>query len=179
MNIRVFAVLLATLGFVRAPAAPSILFNICAESTTWTRPTPEVQAKIWNMARYRGFNHDAYGTEDFIVVDDPLSASGAYDRMNLSGLWTEAPFHDKCDTDPNNRHNGDEWIEVWVLLHRVTQVTQENNTYTVTVEPTGKGFQFVDFRRMNPSVVLQFVAPDGRELERWESLPPRPARRVR
>src|SRR5262249_23669387 len=108
-----------------------------------------------------------------------LSGSGFYDRMNLSGLWTEAPFHYRCGNDPNDRRNGDEWIEVEVLLHRVTQVTHENNTYTVTVEPTGKGFQFVYFRRMNPSVVLRFVTPDGRELEKWESLPPRPARRVR
>jgi hypothetical protein len=99
---------LLMLLFASPLVAETIPFDICDESTTWVRPSPQVQAKIWNMSRYRGFNHDAYGTEDFTIVDDPLSGSGFYDRMNLSGLWTEAPFHDKCDTEPNNRRNGDE-----------------------------------------------------------------------
>ena len=49
----------------------------------------------------------------------------------------------------------------------------DNNTYTITVEPTGRGFQFVFIRRLNPSVVMRFVTPDGKELEKWdESAPP-------
>jgi hypothetical protein len=93
--------------------------------------------------------------------------------MNLSGLWTEAPFNNKCDKDPNNRRNGYEWIEIWSLLHRVTQVTHADNTYTITVEPTVSGFQFGYIRRLNPSAVLRFVTLDGKELERWdESEPP-------
>jgi hypothetical protein len=69
--------------------------------------------------------------------------------------------------------NGSQWIEVWVLLHRVTQVTRQNNTYTITVEPVGRGFQSIFIRRMNPSAVLRFVTPDGGVLEVWdESAPP-------
>jgi hypothetical protein len=157
----------------------AIPFDICAESTTWTRPSPDVQAKIWNKGQYEGFgrNADAW-THDFIFIDDPLSASGDYHLRNLSGLWTDPLPLNKCETD-NNRRSGNEWIEVCVLLHRVTQVQHEANTYTVTVEPTGSGFQFVYFRRMSPSVVLRFVKQNGTELDRWESLPPRQARPVR
>jgi hypothetical protein len=108
-----------------------------------------------------------------------LSASGPYHLRNLSGLWTDPPPANKCDRDQNNRRNGNDWLEVWSLLHRATQVTHEDNTYTITVEPMGKGFQFVYFRRMNPSLVLRFITADGTELDRWESLPPRPARPVR
>ena len=43
-----------------------------------------------------------------------------------------------------------------------------SNTYTVIVEPAGKGFQFVFIRRLNPSAVLRFVTPAGLELERWD-----------
>jgi hypothetical protein len=161
-------------------SAQSIPFDVCAESATWTRPSPNVQAKIWNDGRYSGWGRINYAwTHDFIVIDDPLSASGAYHLRNLSGLWTDPPPANKCDSDVNNRRNGDQWIEAWVLLHRVTYVTRENNTYTVTVEPVGKGFQFVYFRRMSPSAVLRFVTQDGTELDRWEFLPPRPARPVR
>jgi hypothetical protein len=149
----------------------TIPFEICAESRTWTRPSPEVQAKIWNMGIYDGFGRAAYEwTHNFIVLDDPLSASGDYHLRNLSGLWTEPPPVNKCDQ--NNRRNGNEWIEVSLLLHRVTQVTHTGNSYTITVEPSGKGFQFVYIHRLNPSAVLRFVTPDGKELEVWDEFAP-------
>jgi len=77
--------------FLTAPiAAEPIPFDICAESTTWVRPSPEVQAKIWNMRRYEGLPHDPYEwTHNFLIV--PNSASIAYDLRNLSGLWTATP----------------------------------------------------------------------------------------
>src|SRR2546425_2026357 len=34
-------------------SAQPVPFDICAESTTWVRPSPEVQAKIWNDGRYK------------------------------------------------------------------------------------------------------------------------------
>jgi len=102
----------------------------------------------------------------------PDSASIAYQLMNVSGLWTVAPEpFNKCPdkTGPN----GSDWIEVWVLLHRVINLQRHNNTYTFTVEPAGRGFQSVFIRRLNPVVVLRFLTPDGKELEKWdESAPP-------
>jgi hypothetical protein len=95
--------------------------------------------------------------------------------MNEAGLWTApSDIFNKCYSDEYHRRNGYEWIEVWVLLHRVRRITHDANTYTITVEPVGKGFQFVYIRRLNPSVVLRFVTPDGAVLEVWdESAPPR------
>lgn len=53
------------------------------------------------------------------------------------------------------------------------QVTQADNSYTITVESSGKGFQFVQIHRMNPSAVLRFATPNGKELEVWDkSAPP-------
>ena len=78
--------------------------------------------------------------------------------MNESGLWTAAPgTFSKCYSP---RPEGREWIEVWSLLHQVKEVRHDNNTYTITVEPRGKGFQFVYIRRLNPSAVVRFVTPD-------------------
>jgi hypothetical protein len=167
--------ILITLSLSQPLAAQSIPFDICAESTTWMRPSPEVQAKIWNDPRYSGFGRTDYAwTHDFIVIDVPESASGHYHLRNLSGLWTEPPgVLDKCYSDRNGRLNGYEWIELWILLHRVIHVVHDNNTYTITVEPARRGFQSVFIRRLNPSAVLRFVTPQGKELEVWdESAPP-------
>jgi hypothetical protein len=55
----------------------------------------------------------------------------------------------------------------------VKEIQHDNNTYTITVEPTGGGFQSIMFRRLNPRAVLRLVTPDGKELERRdESAPP-------
>ena len=53
MTIRAYVMLVCALLLAKPLAAESIPFEVCAESTTWTRPTPEVQAKIWNDARYK------------------------------------------------------------------------------------------------------------------------------
>src|SRR5437667_1337556 len=107
MSIRALAVLLVTLAFARPLAAQSIPFDVCAESTTWERPAVEVQAKIWNDPRYfvlppntplgsRITRNDYVWTHNFIVMDDPLSASGEYHLRNLTGLWTEPPPFNNC-----------------------------------------------------------------------------------
>lgn len=124
------------------------------------------------MGRYEGFAHDPYEwTHNFLFV--PNSASIAYDLRNLSGLWTAPPPGPCRSAEMNPQQREYEWIEVWVLLHRVTQIRHDDNTYTITVAPTGAGFQSIMFRRLNPSAVLRFVTPQGKELEVWdESAPP-------
>jgi len=47
------------------------------------------------------------------------------------------------------------------------------DSYPWLHEPVKKGFQIIRFRRLNPSVVVRFVTPEGKELQRWdESAPP-------
>jgi hypothetical protein len=175
VSIRASAILFFTFVLSEPLAAQPIPFEVCVESTTWVRPSPEVQAKIWNDPRYRDFARDAYAwTHNFLLVLDPESASEFGFLSDVSGVWTaKYEAEDKCSS--GSRRSGFAWLEVWTLLHRVKEVRREANTYTVTVEPMGRGFQWILFRRMNPSVVLRFVTPDGKELERWdESAPPRP-----
>jgi len=70
-------------------AAERVPFDICAESITWTRRSPEVQAKIWNDPRYSNFARDAYAwTHNFSVVLDPESTNELGYLSNLSGLST-------------------------------------------------------------------------------------------
>jgi len=171
VSIHMHAFLISIFLFASSLAAQQpIPFDICAQSATWVRPSPEVQAKIWNDPRYNGFGRDAYAwTHNFVVNSVPESLSGHFGLFQLSGLWTaEAARFNNCNSDQNHPRNGYEWIEIWVLLHRVIEVTHDANTYTITVEPVGKGFQAIYIRRLNPSVVLRFVMPDGKELEKWD-----------
>ncbi len=168
MSICAYAVLLSLFLFATSLSAQPIPFEICAESTTWVRPSPEVQAKIWNDGRYKDVAGNAYEwTHDFLVAD-PESASIPYHMANISGLWTATTKPDECHSVGKPRRRGYEWIEIWVLLHRVKEIRHDNNTYTIIVEPTARGFQSVLFHRLNPNAVLRFVTPDGRELEKWD-----------
>ena len=166
--------ILVLLSSVECALSESLSFEVCGESSDWVRPTPEVQAKIWNDNRYKDFARTSYPwLHDFLLIDDPQSASVTGTLSNLSGLWTaESTWIEPCRV--RQIRSGLDWIEIWSLLHRVREVRRENNTYTVIVEPVRMGFQIVRFRRQNPSVVVRFVTPEGKELERWdESAPPR------
>jgi hypothetical protein len=174
MSTRGCTFLVSTLLFAVPLAAQPIPFEICAQSTIWTRPSQQMQTqKIWNDARYKGFGRDAYPwMHDFVVIDDPQSLKVIVTMTNLAGLWTVKPLWvNKCYLEQNR--GGFEWIEVLSLLHRVKGVQHDVDTYTVVAEPSGKGFQWFFIRRLNPRAVLRFVTPDGKELEVWdESAPP-------
>ena len=88
MSTYAFTMLVCTLLAARPLVAETIPFDICAESTTWTRPTPEVQAKIWNDGRYGDEARTAYDWTHNFLVSDPESASIPYHMANISGLWT-------------------------------------------------------------------------------------------
>ena len=59
------------------------------------------------------------------------------------------------------------------LLNRVKEVRHDANSYTVIVERSGKGFQWIFIQRVTGAQVLRFVSPEGKQLEVWdESAPP-------
>jgi hypothetical protein len=155
-----------------AAQGEQIPFEICGESTTWIRPTEEEQkAKWWDFGRYAGGNDEVIKypwTHDFFVAYG--NASGEYDIINLSGLWTLAgEVRSKCiEPDRQDAILKLEKAEVWVLLHRVKSVRRVGTDHYITVEPTEKGGQFVQFARPEQQVplTLHFVSESGQELEK-------------
>jgi hypothetical protein len=153
------AVLLFLLGAAGALFAAPVTFEVCSQSATWTRPSPAVQAKIWNDGRYAGSpktTTQAYEwTHDFIQVPAD-SASIQYHSSNVAGLWTATDVTGVCE----NRNNSD-WVNIWVLLHRVTAIDREGSEYTIHVEPRQSGFQMIMFRNAAPAAksVFRFVGP--------------------
>jgi hypothetical protein len=163
-----------TFLFSHSASAESVPFEICAESSTWMRPSPELQTiKIWNDTRYKRFGKDAYEwTHHFLVIEDFGHFHGIVALTNLAGLWTvKTKWVHQCYLDQERSSLG--WIEVLLLLHRVKEIQHQDDTYTIVVEPSGKGFQWIFIRRINGFGVVRFVTSEGNELERWdESTPP-------
>ena len=141
----------------------SVRFTVCKESITWTRPTASQQAKIWNDARYSDHGANAYEWNHQFLLVPPDSTSIQYHAANEAGLWTENTFSPTCD-DAQYKHN-DEWVEAWILLHRVKSIQADGSAYTITVEPTAMGFQSITFRRIEPTMSFRFVDGDGRLLD--------------
>jgi hypothetical protein len=149
--------------------AESVPFEVCTESSTWTRPSPELQAnKIWKDTRYKGFGKDAYAwSHDFLVIDEQMNVSGILAVTNLSGLWTvKTQWLHKCYLD--RQRDVSSWVEVVLLLHRVKEIQYDAKTYTVVVERSGKGFQWFFIRRINGPGVVRFVTPEGKQLDVWD-----------
>jgi hypothetical protein len=164
--------LLIALGFWRLTSlavsayplpSQSVPFTICKESTTWTRPTASEQAKIWNDARYPDYGATAYEWNHQFLLVPPDSTSIQYHAGNEAGLWTENTFSPTCN-DAKYAHN-DEWVEAWILLHRVKHIRADGSVCTITVEPAAKGFQSIIFRRTAPKMSFRFVDVKGRMLD--------------
>jgi hypothetical protein len=157
-----------TFLYSQTALAESVSFEVCAESSTWMRPSPELQAnKIWKDARYKGIGKDTYAwTHEFLVLDQfMLNVSGILAVTNLSGLWTvKTQWLHKCYLDRQPISG----IEVVSLLHRVKEIQYDANTYTVVVEPSDKGFQWIFIRRLNGLGVLRFVTSEGKQLDVWD-----------
>jgi hypothetical protein len=141
----------------------NIPFTVCKQSTTWTRPTAEQQTWIWNDSRYaRPDVQTSYEwTHEFLLVPTD-STSIQYDMENEAGLWTEGTFGQKCDA-PVYKHN-EEWVQAWILLHRVRSIRAARGGYTITVEATAKGFQSIIFKRLGPDMTFRIVDTKGQVL---------------
>jgi hypothetical protein len=165
------AALLVFVTFLYSQVAlgDSIPFQICGESSTWMRPSAELQTnKIWKDVRYKGIGKNAYAwTHDFLVLDETMNISGILAVTNLSGLWTvKNAWLQKCYLD--RQHNNYYTIELVSLFHRVKEIQHDADTYTVVVEPSDKGFQWIYFRRINGWGVLRFVTSEGKQLDVWD-----------
>ena len=136
----------------------SVPFVVCKESATWTRPTADQQAHIWEDPRYAELGANAYEwTHDFIVV--ALSTGFQSQVADKAGLWMENVVGPSPSCAAAKRI--EEWVGTWILLHRVISITADGSVYTIIVEATGKGYQSIVFKRVAPTVTFRFVDMNG------------------
>ncbi len=154
------------------PAGEQVPFEICGESTSWTRPAEEEQkARWWSSGRYAGGEEKTIKyswIHNFFVAYG--SASSEYDLVNLSGLWTLVrDARTKC-VEPAHQDAilKLQKAEMWVLLHQVKSIRRVGTDYYIVVEPAERGVQFVQFARPAQQVPLTFhlVTANGQEIER-------------
>ena len=157
-------------------------FHVCLESTAFTRPPEEVQAKkVWENPRYALSEVRDPATKKSLLYPWTHNFLMYYggttieqDMLNLSGLWSGSVKWN-CDYTWRQRALGtcvreprtEIWAEVWVFFHRVVEIKHLGTHYVVVVEPARVGFQAIDFQRPGPvSLTLTFVTPDGQVLDR-------------
>jgi hypothetical protein len=166
---RLWTVLLLALLPTHGQNGPvTVPFDVCAQSDSWSRPSPGIQSKIWNDPRYREPGPRAYEwTHSFLSVE-PDSASLAYGTNNLSGLWTEQK-ESQCPRRDVERLT---WTEIWALNYHVTGIVLKGLVYSVTVTPEERGYEIIQFRRpselRDSLTVLEFVTPDGAIVDKWK-----------
>jgi hypothetical protein len=172
VNNTILAVFIA-IGFAAQTSAQEmpVPFAVCARSDTWTRPSPDVQSKIWSDNRYKDRGPTAYEWTHNFLWTEPDSASIAYHSQNVSGLWTDLRQSQCPRRDP-----ADAWAEIWALNYHLAQITLDGLVYTVTVEPRKTGYEMIQFRRPGSlggvHVTLRFVDKNGTVLDAWREIGP-------
>src|SRR5215813_10040891 len=147
-------------------------FDVCARSETWTRPSADVQAKIWNDPRYRDIGPDAFEWTHSFIPAEPDSASIQYSIMQTSGVWTEA-VTGRCPWRGAERGS---WTEIWSLNYHIQDISLRGLVYTVTVAPRERGYEIIQFRRPltlgNSLTVLRFATANDNVLTQWRETEP-------
>ena len=162
----------AIVGLVAITQQAVVPFDVCARSDTWTRPSNDVQSKIWNDPRYKALGPGAYEWTHSFLWNEPDSASLTYSDSNLSGVWTDVQ-ESQC---PRRDRERALWTEIWSLNFRVAGIVLQDSVYSVTVIPQERGYEIIQFRR--PSTLgdeltsLEFVTPSGAVVGRWKETKP-------
>ncbi len=145
---------------------------VCQESKLWTRPTEQAQRRrLRNRSRRREPTpQDVSWVRDFIFYQGEGGESAQADVEKLSGAWSANEVTRHCtDTEWKEQIEDGRFLELWSFFHEVLSVVRKGNVYTVTVKPTGKGYQFVRFARTGQdaagSMELVVVTPSGELLE--------------
>ena len=145
---------------------------VCQESKLWTRPTEQAQRRrLRNRSRLREpAPQDVSWVRDFIFYQGEAGESAQADVETLSGAWSANEVTRHCnDAEWKEQIEDGRFLELWSFFHEVLAVVRNGHVYTVTVKPTGKGYQFVRFANTGQdapgSMDLVVVTPSGELLE--------------
>lgn len=148
------------------PPRAGVDYEICAEVEEWTRPDRERHLR--ELAQNPRYGEDLDQeplqslSEQFwhqpIIAFTTYGLSARMEPVNLSGLWTVGEAMDSCHGgDRSDAINQGTLGELWIIGHRVTQLEWVEGQYVVTVVPTGKGVQFMQFPRQEQEASLPLV----------------------
>jgi len=149
-----------------------VVANLCLDLPQWQRPSEQTQRKrLEQMERYEGLFDDEilislakdwWTHEIFSFTTYGLSART--DPHYLSGVWTTLDQIWTCyEGEEPQRINQGEIAELWLINHRLVDVTWRDSQYVVTVEPGDRGLQLVHFNRTEnyETLPIAVVTPNG------------------
>jgi hypothetical protein len=145
----------------------AVSYDICADLATWVRPEFAVQQQaVLQDPRYsQSLGQEPLSTlsEQFwtqpIITFTTYGLSARVEPMNLTGVWTATAQIEPCyGGDRPMAINQGDWAEVWIIGHRLAGIEWSNGQYLLTVEPTAKGLQVIQFERQETQSPLALVA---------------------
>lgn len=154
----------------------SISFEVCANLPTWERSPKSVHLKqLQEMPRYGSALNDepmrsllADFWDHQVISFTTYGLSARTEPLYFSGVWTALEGTSVCyESNQPEQINAGSLAEVWLINHRLVDLQWENGHYTMTVEPTERGLQVVQFSRQEsaPNLALDVVTPEGRSIE--------------
>lgn len=149
-----------------APAATAVPFQVCADLPDWQRSPEAAHLKsLTDMARYgnainseplKSLLQDFWGHQVFSFTTYGLSARS--EPLYFSGVWTAVDATAACyDATQPEQINSGVLAELWLINHRIVDLSWSGETYVLTVEPTTTGLQFIQFDRQEAAATLPLV----------------------
>jgi hypothetical protein len=148
-----------------APAA-AVPFQICADLPDWQRSPEATHLKsLADMPRYgsaidseplKSLLQNFWGHQVFSFTTYGLSARS--EPLYFSGVWTAIDATNACyDAAQPEQINSGVLAELWLINHRIVDLSWSGESYVLTVEPTATGLQFVQFDRQETAATLPLV----------------------
>lgn len=152
-----------------------VRFEVCGNLPDWERPDLRTQEiELANNPRYNnGLDEeplkslfDKFWTKSIITFTS-YGLSARIEPIYLSGIWTAINAMEACyEGDRPNAINVGHLAEMWLIKYQVISMDWTGDHYAVTVEPTSRGLQFIQFERFeeNDFLPLLVTKEDGMEV---------------
>lgn len=153
----------------------TVAFEVCGDIPDWQRlELSEQTTALMENPRYGEALNEEPLKELFekfwhesVITFTTYGLSARTEPVFLSGVWTGINAMDACyEGDRPEAINQNELAEMWLIGHRIIDITWTGEEYQVTVDSTSEGLQFVQFERFEEDATLPIVVleEDGHEI---------------
>jgi hypothetical protein len=147
-------------------SAQTVAFEICGDSPDWQRlELSEQTDALMANPRYgealteeplKGLFEKFWN--ESVITFTTYGLSARTEPIYLSGVWTGIEAMEACyEGDRPEAINQGELAEIWLIGHRILDITWTGSTYQISVESSATGLQFVQFKRIEEKATLPIV----------------------
>jgi hypothetical protein len=152
-----------------AQATREVQYETCTVDPAWVRPNDlDQEARLNSIPSFRGidFTTSPYWTNNIFLLR-VYGASALREIVFLSGLWPIQAEISRCyesSFDLEGISSGEIPV-VWLLEHRIVDLSWQNDSYVMRVEPAQSGAELIQFSRVEQlsSLPLRVETQSGQE----------------